>query len=101
MTNKSILIQAIEAWGVENQINLAQEECAELIVALSHNWRGREANVVEEIADVQILLDQLKCIFGVGAVEIAIDKKMERLKERLANKETSFDYQPLHIGITI
>lgn len=39
-------------------------------------------NVVEEMADVQIMLDQLRIIFGRSTAE-AEEYKLERLKKRL------------------
>lgn len=98
MIDQQILLQAIETWGIESQIVLAMEECVELIVALSHDWRGRCADVIEEIADVQILLDELKIIFGEENVEQLINQKMARLRERLASREMPFDYQAEHIA---
>lgn len=98
MIDQQILLQAIETWGIESQIVLAMEECAELIVALSHDWRGRCADVLQEIADVQILLDELKIIFGKENVEQLINQKMKRLKQRLDCEEMPFDYQAKHIA---
>lgn len=98
MIDQEILKQAIETWGVPSQVNLAQEECAELIVALSHKWRGRESDVIGEIADVQILLDELKLIFGQEAVETVIKQKMDRLKRRIAEAQNPFDYQTKHLA---
>ena len=80
-----ILKHALETWGEEAQIVMAIEESAELTHALTGLYRGRAADgdVIEEIADVQIMLDQLALLFGEGAVEDAVREKLYRLEERL------------------
>lgn len=88
--SKSIYKRAIEKYGFEAQLRVAQEELAELIVAISHYIRRREGSFLElcsEIADVEIMLKQIK-----GAVLIGLDKdkvmsfkrkKITRLKKRI------------------
>ena len=84
--------KAIQKWGKESQINMAIEECAELIVALSKRFRNRNGSTVDdvigEMVDVEIMLEQLKLIFdegvfGVFTFEIFKNKKLEKLKELL------------------
>jgi NTP pyrophosphatase (non-canonical NTP hydrolase) len=69
--------------GTESQIRQAQEECAELITALSHFCRGRRGardEVAEEMADVEILLLQLRKIFeNDKAVTSWKQKKLSKL----------------------
>jgi len=74
---------AVEKWGVYDQIDMAIEECAELIVALKHCKRGRcgGVEVAEEIADVEIMLEQLRVVFGDAAVDTVKQRKIERLRE--------------------
>lgn len=57
--------KAIDTFGEENQINKTIEECAELILALSHHKLNRcfDNDVIEEMADVEIMLEQMKLIF--------------------------------------
>lgn len=62
MTELQILNAAIKTFGERNQEEMAVEECAELIQAINHKHRGREHNITEEIADVEIMLEQLKII---------------------------------------
>lgn len=60
------------------------EECAELIQAINKKHRGRAHNIPEEIADVEICLEQLKIINNcVDEVENYKTAKMERLKARI------------------
>jgi NTP pyrophosphatase (non-canonical NTP hydrolase) len=75
--------RAIRKWGVDAQVGMAIEECAELIVALRHVDRGREANVASEIADVLITCCQMACIVGVDKVASEVERKLCRLSERL------------------
>ena len=60
------------------------EECAELIQAINKKHRGRAHNIPEEIADVEICLEQLKMINNCAdEVENYKTAKMERLKARI------------------
>lgn len=63
-SESQILMAAINTFGADHQEKLAIEECAELIQAINHKHRGRQHNIVEEIADVEIMLEQLKIING-------------------------------------
>jgi NTP pyrophosphatase (non-canonical NTP hydrolase) len=80
MTEPEILTTAIRTFGEKAQEDVAIEECAELIQAISHKHRGREHNIAEEIADVEIMLEQLKIINNCAEEVAAIHKqKIERL----------------------
>lgn len=82
-----LLYQTIEKFGATEQENLAIEECSELIQAISHKHRGREHNIAEEIADVEIMLAQLKIINNCAyEVEQFRKKKLKRLSQRLEGK---------------
>lgn len=87
---KEIYKKAIEKWGAGAQICMTFEEMAELQKELCKDIRGRgyEENIAEEIADVEIMLEQMKLLFEV---ENQVDKfkkyKLERLEERLKNME--------------
>lgn len=87
MTEEEILISAIKTFGAYEQERVAIEECAELIQAISHKHRGREHNIAEEIADVEIMLEQLKVINNCHAETAQIRKeKIERLYERVFDR---------------
>ena len=63
------------------------EECSELIQAISHKHRGREHNISEEIADVEICIAQLKLINECAdEVERIKGIKLERLYDRICDK---------------
>ena len=81
---KKLLASAVNTWGPEAQMNQAIEEAAELICALRHHLRGRVSNLVEEIADVEIMLAQLRLMIGDGPNDQAKEQKLNRLADRLA-----------------
>jgi hypothetical protein len=58
---------AIKKWGVKNQILKTIEELGELSTALAryllYKDETYEYDVIDEIADCQILLDQLRVVF--------------------------------------
>ena len=56
---KEILKEIINYYGVNNQLVLCMEECAELIKALEE-----ESNILEELVDVEIMIDKLNIILG-------------------------------------
>jgi NTP pyrophosphatase (non-canonical NTP hydrolase) len=87
MVDDDVLRQAVNTWGMKSQIQMAQEECAELIVALSHYQRNPTdatfCDVVNELADVKIMVAQMELLFGQTEVAIKIGEKMAGLQEKL------------------
>lgn len=84
MIEHEVLKAAIDRYGAKAQEGVAMEECAELIQAISHKHRGRQHNIAEEIADVEIMLEQLKIINDCeDEVEIIRLIKVDRLRYRL------------------
>ena len=79
-----LLNEAIRSEGKQFQINMAIEECGELISALMQQGRGRDTNVIEEIADVLIMTYQLRLMFGASEVDRIIIEKMKRLEKRVS-----------------
>lgn len=82
--------EAIRRYGPAPQVNMAVEECAELIVALRHFDRNRRevASVASEIADVVIMCEQMALLVGDEAVASEIVRKLDRLEQRM---RPSFD----------
>lgn len=80
--DEEILIcnKAIDTFGPAIQQVVAMEECGELIQAISKSIRGKEHNIEEEIADVEIMIQQLKMIFDKDKVEKIKQQKLYRLK---------------------
>lgn len=86
MTERQIYKQAIEKWGSDAQILMVFEEMSELQKELCKNWRGKDnaEQIAEEIADVEIVLAQLKMIYGIsGIVRQFHEEKLMRLEQRL------------------
>lgn len=79
---------AVETFGNTSQIAKAIEEMAELITELARyqNNKAMNVNIIEEIADVSIMIDQLKLIFGPNSVECLRATKIRRLRSTIANK---------------
>ena len=79
----NVFKQAIEFYGETNQKRMLQEECAELIQAISKDIRGEQHNVEEEIADVLILLEQVLRIYDKDIVSGWYDYKIKLLKTKI------------------
>jgi len=76
---------AVEAWGIDAQADMAEEEAAEFITASKHYARGKADvdELVDELADVRIIQEQLTEFIGRERVEQRIQEKMDQLRERL------------------
>lgn len=81
----NIYQEAIELWGEEAQLMMAIEEMGELIQKIGHLCRGRctVIDVAEEVADVEIMMRQLREIVGDELVECAMAEKLDRLEKRI------------------
>lgn len=91
MRQKSIE-KVIDKNGITNQLFIAVEECAELQQAISKCYRNKELiptevreNLIEEMADVQICLEQLQVMFHISDTEILCWK--EAKENRLLTRE--------------
>lgn len=88
---KAVYEKAISKYGVNKQIWKFMEEVAELQEAVCKYLSGRIGfgfdNVAEEIADVTIMLEQLRLLFDCNdLVNEYIDKKVERLQHNLSKE---------------
>ena len=88
---KQICLQAVQYFGKTSRKQLAQEECAELIQALSKDLRSLDHNVEEEIADVLIMIEQLKSIYDADKIEKYKQEKIERLNKLMENQEDKYE----------
>lgn len=87
---QQIYTKAVEKWGIEAQLFMLVEECAELQKCASKIYRGNKEDLElkrqlgEEMADVLNMIEQLEFIFNIdGLVRVKRQEKLERLKERL------------------
>lgn len=86
-----IYVDAITTWGIKAQLEMLQEEATELALATRKFIRKateeREADLAEEIADVEIMIEQIKECAGTDfqkKVGYTKRSKLRRLKNRLA-----------------
>lgn len=88
----------VETYGNDAQEDMAIEECSELIKAILKFRRSDEKTtemrdaVIDEIADVQIMLTQLGIVFNCVAevedrIDFKINRQMGRIKEREAKRD--------------
>lgn len=92
-TRKQVYEQAIDTFGTEVQLIVAIEELSELQKELSKYLRGfpNPRNLAEEIADCQIMLEQLQLIFhNHDAVSGWTDSKLKRLMRRIDDAIDSY-----------
>ena len=75
--------KAINTYGNASQKVKAIEEMGELIQAISKSLVDNKNNVEEEIADVEIMLTQLKIMYSLNDIENWRNYKLNRLKERV------------------
>lgn len=77
---------AVDTFGSASQVGMLHEEVGELLSALNKFARGRCSReaVITEIADVQIMCEQMAVIFGAENVDAERKRKFMRLAERIA-----------------
>lgn len=98
MNKSEIYKKAVQQWGKPMQIIMALEEMAELSKELTKNLRGKENDlqVCEEIADVEIMMEQLRVIFNKykgkdNAIDMEKETKLCRLKGLIEANPTAKD----------
>ena len=76
---------AIAVWGEEFQIRMCQEELAEAISVLNQYLRGRKTkdDVAEELADSEIVLQEMRRIFDPTTINNIKKQKLTRLRKRI------------------
>lgn len=85
-TRIPVYTDAVECWGTELQKSLFHEEIGEVLTAISHQKRGRceKTTVLEELADLQIMLNQMVTIYGTDEqFKDILNTKLTRLIERI------------------
>jgi hypothetical protein len=84
MTNESILCAIINKYGEQHQLTVVVEELAELTKEITKRIRsgGNAVKISEELADVEIVLAQLKLMMPETKTRVPMYKhyKMQRLK---------------------
>ena len=83
-----------DTYGLESQLRQLQEECAELIVAVSKSFKAEKTmtNLFEEIADVEIMIAQIKYLTcSNGQVDAWIQRKIERQLQRIKSDTSCWE----------
>lgn len=107
MSVNKIYEQAIEIFGEDNQLFQLCEECAELIKAVN-KWRRNKhltpyfaaykEDVAEEIADVEIMIEQTMKIMDIAEKDVSDIKyrKIKRLADRTRDAADSGQTEKSH-----
>lgn len=83
---KEVYLRALHKWGAQNQTMIAVEEMSELTKEICKLHRGKKEleDLADEIADVTIMMEQLRLIYGVNDLVCAhMDMKVRRLQHRI------------------
>ena len=101
---KEDLLKIINHYGVRNQLKKFNEECFELIEAVNDYEKQVEVcenmgcsrihadfqleHMAEEIADIQVMLDQIKYYYGIKDEDICnmMKFKIQRQLDRINNE---------------
>jgi NTP pyrophosphatase (non-canonical NTP hydrolase) len=92
MKTEELLKKVVEVYGKDAQLDMLVEECSELIKAVmklkrkSGDDEDKIFNVCDEIADVYILLAQMRNIFPESVIEDRMAFKLLRLEDRLKKR---------------
>ena len=86
-----VYYKAIMTYGIRAQSVVAIEELSELTKEITKQLRGigNKDHLTEEIADVEIMLEQLKMMYDIydGDVDGYKKRKIERLKASLEERD--------------
>ena len=91
MCKYELYMKALEKWGQESQIRMFFEEVGELIVEICHAGRKNKIafarDLIDELADVEIMLEQMSVVFNISREDIH-DRKRKKLMrlEKLVDK---------------
>lgn len=86
MTNKEIYQRVADKHGVDAQLTVVIEELSELIKEICKDKRdlGSVDHIAEEVADVEIMCEQVRFIYGIDdRVDAWKDYKLRRLEGKL------------------
>jgi len=90
----AVMQTALDRWGLDAQCDQTVEECSELIVALHKHVKrrpkpGTRDGVLDEIADVEMMLAQMRLAFGIGDAELRgrIEQKFQKLARHMEDQD--------------
>ena len=83
----NIYERALRTWGIDAQLGMVIEECAELIKVINKHWRGKatKEELIEECVDVDLMIAQMRECFkdDIGTWDTIRMKKIEYLMKLL------------------
>lgn len=87
-TNRILCELCLSRYGVDTQLTVLTEECAELIKEASKSLRGyeRPEKLKEELIDVIVMTEQLRLMLDISMDEVN-DKAAEKLRRALSRWE--------------
>lgn len=96
MDNKTIFSNALKKWGIQFQVIMLGEEFGELFQAISKALRAESIDgihkikIAEEIADVEVMLAQMKVAFDIPDTQVDSWRKakIENIKHLLERGKT-------------
>ena len=84
---EDVIRKAIDTYGKDAQLWMVIEEMSELLKEICKFKRGKDnfLEIADEMADVYIMLEQLKrlCAVPQDLIQQRIDFKFDRLRKRL------------------
>ena len=93
MKKKDVYNKAKATWGIDAQVTKAVEELAELQKELCRFLidDGNMEHITEEMADVEIMIEQMELIFGNKEAVKAVKKaKIQRFSDRLDAEQPKY-----------
>ncbi len=88
-----VLKRALETWGEQPQMLMVVEEMSELMKEILKNINRKKDNItqiIEETADVEIMLEQLKENYGIAdEVSAYKNNKIKLIEQRLNDWDKS------------
>lgn len=88
--NKDLYQRVLDKYGFDAQMTVVIEELSELIKEICKNKRGNSNldSIAEEVADVEIMCEQLRFIFQFDyRVDEWKKAKLDRLNERINDRK--------------
>ncbi len=78
---RQIFKAATDVWGIKSQMIACIEELNEAAAALARHLNDKTEldKVHEELADAEIMIDQMKCIFYEAKIQNWRQRKLDRL----------------------
>ena len=91
MCKYEIYSKALEKWGAEAQVMMFFEEIGELMVEICHAGRKNKiafaCDLIDELADVEIMLEQMSVVFNISREDIHNKKRKKLMRlEKMVNK---------------